>query len=521
MANDYNDYEELLKAFEDTSDIKRKSTDSASSQKKNDAKLENDISRSKEERRKKVADFNLQIDNEDKKPAYKGEVYFSNPPRAIKEEAKKQKSAYASIESFEPSEEKKADEKPATPPATQTQQKLIALKSQRKQKRAENISKLKKVGKGRKGGKKSDGPSKAPGRLLKLAIIVFVSTILSVYAIRCVNDVFALKTDDTSVEVTISSGTTDGEVLKLLKKNKLIKNRLFCSLFTKIVINDSDDPNEYVSGSYTLNPSMGLEKMLSTMQADITTSETVTLTFPEGWTIDEIAEKLESNKVCKATDFISTIQNVDFSADYPFVASLKDKDKRFRVLEGYIYPDTYDFYVGEGASSVIRRFLDNFKTKWIDSYQEKADELGMSMDEVMTLASILQEEAASSKEMKTISSIIHNRLDRPSTFQWLQCDSTEDYLLNTIKPSLTSSTEDTQKYIGFRDLYDTYSTECTGLPIGPISNPGDSAIFAALNPEETSYLYFRHDSDGKVYYASTLSEHEANGEKIASEGKAQ
>lgn len=179
-----------------------------------------------------------------------------------------------------------------------------------------------------------------------------------------------------------------------------------------------------------------------------------------------------------------------------------------------MYPDTYEFYIGENASSVIRRFLDNFKAKWIESYSEEAAKRGMTVDEVMTVASILQKEAADTSQMATIASVIYNRLDS-SNFQWLQCDSTETYLLETIKPTLTSSTEDTEKYIRYRDLYDTYSTECKGLPIGPICNPGDSAIYAALHPEDTTYFYFRHDDDGNVYYASTFAEHEQNGRKIA------
>jgi UPF0755 protein len=139
----------------------------------------------------------------------------------------------------------------------------------------------------------------------------------------------------------------------------------------------------------------------------------------------------------------------------------------------------------------------------------------MTVDEIVTLASIIQAEAANSGQMKDISSVLHNRLDKPGTFPRLECDSTEKYLVETIKVTLTSSTTDTQKYIAYRDLYDTYSTDCKGLPVGAICNPGASAINAALYPSDTNYNYFRHDVKGKVYYANTFAEHEQNGYKAS------
>ena len=209
------------------------------------------------------------------------------------------------------------------------------------------------------------------------------------------------------------------------------------------------------------------------------------------------------------------MQSVDFSTEYAFLKNQANKEARFRTLEGYIYPDTYEFYIGENASSVVRRFLDNFESKWTAEYSKKAKELGMTVDEIVTLASIIQAEAANSGQMKDISSVLHNRLDKPGTFPRLECDSTEKYLVETIKVTLTSSTTDTQKYIAYRDLYDTYSTDCKGLPVGAICNPGASAISAALYPSDTNYNYFRHDVKGKVYYANTFAEHEQNGYKAS------
>ena len=427
---------------------------------------------------------------------YNGEVYFSNPPQEIKEEAERQKRAGGQSPYGKYARNAHGDKVTSAPPVTASQRREIAMKKHQKERRAQGVLTIKE-------------------KLTKLAIyfliVAVTSTILCIYGIGCINDVLAIDKRDLSCEVTISAGATDDDVIDILKENKLIKNKGFCKLFVKLF----HDDDKYISGSYTLNSDWGVEKMLSTMQVGNTTYETITLTFPEGYTIDQIAEKLESNKVCTASSFIKTMQSVDFSSEYAFLKNQADKDLRFRTLEGYIYPDTYEFYVGENASSVVRRFLDNFKSKWTADYQKQAEKLGMSVDEVITLASIIQAEAANSGQMKDISSVLHNRLDKPGTFPRLECDSTEKYLIETIKATLTSSTTDTQKYIAYRDLYDTYSTDCKGLPVGAICNPGGAAIAAALYPTDTEYNYFRHDAKGNVYYAVTFSEHNQNGYKAA------
>lgn len=486
------DYDELLKKFSESDEVDLD---------KDDDFAVRTFDEIQKERQKKVNDFKVSIDSEssEAKPAQNKGVYFSNPPKNIGREAQKVKRAPARRDTTQKKLQVSA------PPATDKQKKFIALKEAKAKKRANSF-----LG-------KYFTSEKASGLILSVAIIIFASVILCVYGIGCINDVLALDVEEKTVEVTVSENMTDGEVISILEDKELIKNELFCKLFVKLldITSGSDEKEAYVSGVYTLNSKDGLEKMLATMKADITLSEIVTLTFPEGWTIDQIAEKLEANEVCSAASFVNTLKSVDFSEEYDFIKAIPNKEKRFHVLEGYMYPDTYEFYKGENASSVVRRFLDNFENRWTDEYQKLADKRGVSLDEIIILASVLQKEAATSDQMDEISSILYNRLERPAAFPWLQCDSTEDYLLKTIKPTLTSSTEDVQKYIEYRDNYDTYSTECTGLPIGAIANPGDAAIKAALKPADTGYLYFRHDKNGKVYYASSLSEHEANGRIVA------
>ena len=471
MADKFNDYDELLGNFESKKPNNTSQVNSGTTPKRtvgNSRPTANTTRRSVSDNVK-----NTQQNNQ----GYKNGVYFSNPPRNINRAVNKMNQENA----------KRRNPRGSAPP-------VVNGKPPKKSKASAFFT-----------------SPKFLRPVICIGVAAVVSLILCVYGLGCINDVLALNKDETAVEITVQQGMTDDEVLDILHDNKLIKNKLFCKLFLSVF----DQDGEYISGGYTLSPSMGVEKMIATMKSDYTNAETVTLTFPEGYTIDEIAEKLEANEVCTATSFINTLQNVDFSTEYDFLKSISNKEERFRALEGYIYPDTYEFYVGENASSVVRRFLDNFENRWTEEYQEQAEKRGLTVDEVIIMASILQKEAANSEQMPMIAGILYNRLDRPNAFPLLQCDSTEDYLLNTIKPGLSSSVEDTQRYIQYRDTYDTYSEACKGLPVGAIANPGDAAIKAALFPEDTSYLYFRHDKKGNIYYANSFSEHQANARKVA------
>ena len=399
MARDeFKDYEELLKVFEDDSTAKKPKEDAGN------VSLNSQVEHSQSERQKKIDNFKVNINSDStEKPSRNPGVYFSNPPKDIKRDAQKNKEMPAR-------QRNNADRfRVSAPPITQRQNDLKAAKEAKAKKRSEtffgrllaseNFSKL----------------------ALMLAIIIFSSVLICIYGINCINDVLAINTDDVAIEVTISEKMSDSEVISTLKEKDLIHNSLFCKIFVKLL----DKGGNYVSGVYTLNPNMGIENMLATMQADVTLSETVKLTFPEGWTVDQIAEKLEANKVCTASSFLSTLEMVDFSEEFDFVAAIDNKELRFRMLEGYMYPDTYEFYVGENAASVVRRFLNNFQNRWTTEYQTQADALGVSIDEVIVMASILQGEAATSSQMPEISSVLYNRLDKPSVFRKIECESSQ------------------------------------------------------------------------------------------------
>lgn len=233
--------------------------------------------------------------------------------------------------------------------------------------------------------------------------------------------------------------------------------------------------------------------------------QTVSVTFPEGLTLVQIAEKLEENNVCSAKEFIEVLNSSTyiFSNGYKFIPYINNISERAYKLEGYIFPDTYEFYVGESAKKAASRFLKNSSVKIKDEYYERAKQLGYTIDEIITLASIIQKEAGDKKEMKKVSSVLHNRL-KSSSLKRLQCDVSVNYINNYITDSVYLE-GDTEKY---KSLYNTY--KCSGLPLGAICNVGTDAIEAALYPESTNYYYFVTDSKMNYYYATTFAEHQRN-----------
>lgn len=247
--------------------------------------------------------------------------------------------------------------------------------------------------------------------------------------------------------------------------------------------------------------------------------ETVTVTFPEGRTVMQYGELLEQNNVCTAEDFYAAMRNVDFTESYSFLPSNNILQAREYPLEGYLYPDTYDFYVGENPESVIRRFLNNFGSRvaeelieYANSNGEGFENIDMSFDNAVILASIVERESPTDNERSKIAACFYNRMENPSvsgTGGKLQSDATKYY------PYIIGSTPE-----GFESEYDTY--DFSGLPKGPICSPSISSIKAAVYPDEDCDAYFFYnDINDNHYYAKTYKEHQKNIQYCKDNGIAQ
>ena len=217
-----------------------------------------------------------------------------------------------------------------------------------------------------------------------------------------------------------------------------------------------------------------------------TTRAQVNVTIPEGYTFMQIANLLEQKGVCKAAEFYQVCQNYT-----PQSVAVPISDDRCFRMEGYLFPDTYRFYVNDAPQDVLVRMLNNFKAK-----------VGDISDDTLILASIIEREARSDKHMKLVSSVFHNRLNNRRDFPYLNADPTRDYVNNYITGNALVS--DQGRYA---PLYNTCGKR-VGLPAGPICCPGLRAIRAAQEPTESSYYYFFYGMDYDNHYSETLEEHE-------------
>lgn len=216
----------------------------------------------------------------------------------------------------------------------------------------------------------------------------------------------------------------------------------------------------------------------------------VTVTIPEGYSVAQIVNRLVSKGVCVSTSALfQAVENVDLSTYSMFDGRMVDESVCF-ALEGYLYPDTYEFYKNSSPSDVIAKIL-NHSNRVLTAYTEAAKKQGFSLEDILCIASIIEKEASTTTDCAKVSSVLHQRLKKGRK---LQCDCSIYYVERYIKPYITG---DENRYNSF---YNTY--KCSALPSGPICSPGKKSITAALNPSDEALLYFATDDEGVYYYAA-------------------
>lgn len=310
-------------------------------------------------------------------------------------------------------------------------------------------------------------------------------------------DVVGVVQEDKQVTVNIPDGSSTNDIAEILSKAGVIETPATFKLYSKFKKADG----KYKFGEYILNCKMSYDQVISALESGNERDDIVTVAFPEGLTLWEIGKKLEENEVCTAKEFADALETgvyeYDFMKDIPV-----DDDLRFYKYEGYVFPDTYNFFVDEKPSSVAKKFFDSFNQNVTTDLVEKMKEMDMTLDETITLASIIQKEASLPEDMNAVSGVFHNRFAQPDVYPQMQSDVTIFYVEKSIKPHLS---------IADQAMYDAYNTyKCAGLPVAPICNPGLDAIHAALYPDESEYNYFLTDKRGNFYYAITMQEHEKN-----------
>lgn len=341
--------------------------------------------------------------------------------------------------------------------------------------------------------KEAERKNNSIGCVSTISYVIFVlgiSIILSVFVILSVNDMFSFVKADKTAEITITDGESLRDVSKVLSKAGIIKYPSLFSTFAKLT--DMDD--DIAPGTYTLNASMDYRTILSNIRYKSAGKATVTITIPEGMEQDKIFALLEENGVCELWRLQAYARYYDF--DYSFIKGLPYTPNR---LEGYLFPDTYTFYVDDSPSRVLKKFLSNFNKKWSVEMKARLENINMSMNDIVIIASMIEKEAKFDEERPTIASVIYNRL-QSSNFPRLEIDATVLYAIGGHKDTIT----DEDKKVD--SPYNTYV--CEGLPAGPICNPGLAAITAALNPEDTGYYYYVARKNGYHFFSKTYAEHQ-------------
>ena len=355
-------------------------------------------------------------------------------------------------------------------------------------------------------------------KLVWLSMVIILGVMIAQYVLIGVNDVLAINRTDNphTVTVSIPANPTIDEIADLLQEKGVIERPTFFKLYADF----TSDVKDFRQGDFKIDTNKDYEAIINFLQSNVNRTDIVTVQITEGMNLLEIGNTLHENGVITDLQaFLDDCNSDKFDEDFAFLKNIKNKDKRYYKLEGYLFPDTYDFYVGEDPSAVITKFLNNYENKIIyhkeryfgekekTTIAQQAKKSGYSTDEILTIASIIQAEAANKEDMYYISSILHNRLDYGAEYgvAQLNCDCTKYYPYR--------KAEDVPESIksNFTSRYDTNTF--AGLPPGPICNPGIEAIKAALNPTESDYLYFCHDTvenDSTPMYAETLEDHEYN-----------
>lgn len=314
------------------------------------------------------------------------------------------------------------------------------------------------------------------GGVLYAVFFIAVSLVLASLLWLAATDVLGFGNEDERIQVTIPENYTIDSVADTLYEKGLIKYRFLFKLYAGF----SDAEKKITEGTFELNQNYDYRALVNGMNIHGGKRVEIDVTIPEGYTLKQIIELFNANNVCTDEELWDAAANYDFDYDFLDKSTLGDKHR----LEGYLFPDTYSFYVGDSPSRVFSKMLSNFNTKFTDEYLTRAEELGYTQQEIVIIAAMIEKEAGADAERDTIASVIYNRL-KSSSFPYLQIDATIYYAIAETGEAFSTDVD---------SPYNTYNHK--GLPAGPIANPGIASIRAALYPKTTSYYYYALNKSG-------------------------
>lgn len=352
--------------------------------------------------------------------------------------------------------------------------------------------------------KKKRKHSRLPGVLILVTLIFGVSIVSSLVIIGYGKDMLGIDKSEETHLIVVPDGATTEEIAIMLQNDGIIKSSKAFKMFADL----RDKEQGYISGEHFIRPNMPYETLINELTQLPTEElgESIEVTFPEGITLIEASNILESNGICDADDFIFYFNSGGYGLDFEDLLPI-DTSLKFERMEGYLFPDTYFFYENSDVETVCQKIYYNFESKMNDERIAKMKKLNLSLDELVTFASIVQKEAASPDVMGDVASVFWNRLNNNDDFPLLQSDPTSNYSKDVVRPNIEYYNET------IINAYDTYKSP--GLPPGAICNPGIEAIDAVLEAKETPYFYFIANINTKVtYFSETLEQHEEYQELI-------
>ena len=356
--------------------------------------------------------------------------------------------------------------------------------------------------------------------LLVVLLLLFLAAGAAVLFAR--SEIHGSSKSGTAVTVSIQQGSGVAAIANKLKDAGVIRSAYLFRWY----VGEKGAAAKLQYGDFELTIGSSYDALISTL-SQYAKAETVRVTIPEGTTAIAIAQKMEAAGLCTAEEFLKEANEGDFSTYtfWQYIPEDKDAPNRFMKCEGYLFPETYEFLKNDTVHNYVATFYAQFDAQFTAEMYAALKKQDMTLPELVTLASFVQEEAGNSQD-SNVAQVFRNRLAEGSPYPRLQSntsshvqsDADNNYLWNWVAPY----------YGGWDDIpenilaaYDTYS--CIGLPAGPISNPGLAAIKAALEPqpdeEAKNAYFFVTDLKGNYYYAHTLAEHNANCKTAAAVNK--
>lgn len=333
--------------------------------------------------------------------------------------------------------------------------------------------------------------------LTYILFVLVTSAILAGVGWLLINDLCAFNKEDITATIEVTADDTIGTIADKLHDAGLIEYKWFFRLFATV----ADAKDKIGTGTYELNTEMDYQALIVGMHnsSGNLNSDTVRVTIPEGYTVSQIIKLLAENGVNTEENLLEAAKTATFDYDY-----IDNNSEDISRLEGYLFPDTYDFYLNEKASSALNRLIKNFNSKLDEDLLAQAEARGYDLQDIITIASLIEKETDGT-DQANIASVIYNRLEGPGdkggTYGMLQIDASLLYAL----PDHTGPITNEDKQVD--SPYNLY--KYAGLPPTPIANPGLASIEAALEPADTNYYYYALGKDGKHHFSSTLEEHNA------------